>query len=180
MKDRKLASRYAGALLSVFPDPTQAEQTDQFLTELGRSMAESEELRDILLDPANPKTDRIAVLHAMAERRGMPRQVLNFLSTIIDHNRGGAIPAIAEVFHEEREKAMGIVPAEITTAAPLSDPLKERAQSTVEKLTGKKVRLTCQVEPDLLGGAVTKIGSKVYDGSLRSQLDKLRRRMSQE
>jgi F-type H+-transporting ATPase subunit delta len=148
--------------------------------ELGRSMAESEELRDILLDPANPRTARIAVLHAMAEKRGMPRQVLNFLSTIIDHNRGGAIPAIAEVFHEEREKAMGILPAEITTAAPLSDPLKERARNTVEKLTGKKVRLTCQVEPDLLGGAVTKIGSKVYDGSLRSQLDKLRRRMSQE
>jgi F-type H+-transporting ATPase subunit delta len=180
MKDRKLASRYAGALLSVFPDPAQAEPTDQFLTEIGRAMHESEELRDILLDPAHPRTARIAVLHAMAERRGMPRQVLNFLSTIIDHNRGSAIPAIAEVFHEERERAMGIVPAEITTAAPLSDPLKERAQNTVEKLTGKKVRLTCQVEPGLLGGAVTKIGSKVYDGSLRSQLDKLRRRMSEE
>jgi F-type H+-transporting ATPase subunit delta len=180
MKDRKLASRYAGALLSVFPDPTQAEKTDRFLTEVGQAMEQSEELRDILLDPAHPRAARISVLHAMAEKRGMPRQVFNFLSTIIDHNRGGAIPAIAEVFHEERERAMGIVPAEITTATPLSEPLRERAQSTIEKLAGKKVRLTCQVEPELLGGAITKIGSRVYDGSLRSQLGRLRRRMSQE
>ena len=50
----------------------------------------------------------------------------------------------------------------------------------MEKLTGKKVRMTYEVEPELLGGAVTKIGSKVYDGSLRNQLDKLRRRMAQE
>ena len=180
MKDRKLASRYAGALLSVFPDPSQAEAADHFLTEVSRAMAEMEELRDILLDPAHSRTSRKAVLHAMADERDMPRQVQNFLSAIIDHNRAGAIPAIAEVFHEEREKAMGIVPAEITTASPLSDPLKVRAQSTLEKLTGKKVRLTCEVEPALLGGAVTKIGSKVYDGSLRNQLDQLRRRMAQE
>jgi F-type H+-transporting ATPase subunit delta len=180
MKDRKLASRYAGALLSVFPEPSQAEPVDRFLTDLSRAMAESEELRDILLDPAYPRTARKAVLHAMADERGLPRQVLNFLGAIIDHNRAGAIPAIAGVFHEEMEKAMGIVPAEITTATPLSDPLKERARGTIEKLTGKKVRLSCQVEPGLLGGAVTRIGSKVYDGSLKSQLDKLRRRMSQE
>jgi F-type H+-transporting ATPase subunit delta len=180
MKDRKLASRYAGALLSVFPDPSQAEPADTFLKDVSRAMAESEELRDLLLDPAYSRTSRKGVLHAMADGRGLPKQVHNFLSAIIDHNRAGAIPAIAAVFHEEREKAMGIVPAEITTAAPLSDPLKERALGTLEKLTGKKVRLTCQVEPDLLGGAVTKIGSKVYDGSLRNQLDKLRRRMAQE
>jgi F-type H+-transporting ATPase subunit delta len=143
-------------------------------------MSASDELRDILLDPAYSRTSRKAVLHTMADERGLPRQVHNFLSTIIDHNRADALPAIAEVFHEEREKAMGVVPAEITTAAPLDGPLKERAQGTIEKMTGKKVRLTCQVEPGLLGGAVTKIGSKVYDGSLKCQLDKLRRRMSQE
>jgi len=180
MKDRKLASRYAGAFLSVFPEPSQAESADQFLSEVSRAMADSEELRDILLDPAYSRPSRKAVLHALAEGRGMPRQVINLLSTIIDHNRAGALPAIAELFHEEREKAMGIVPAEIATASPLSDPLKKSAQRTLEKLTGKRVRLTCEVKPELLGGAVTKIGSKVYDGSLRNQLDKLRRRMSQE
>ena len=180
MQDRKLASRYAGALLSVFPDPSQAESADHFLTQVSRAMAESGELRDILFDPAYSRTARKAILHALGEERGMPHQVHNFLSAIIDHNRASVIPAIAEVFHEEREKAMGIVPAEITTASPLSEQLQARAQSTMEKLTGKKVRLTCEVEPELLGGAVTKIGSKVYDGSLRNQLDKLRRRMSQE
>jgi F-type H+-transporting ATPase subunit delta len=180
MKDRKLASRYAGALLSVFPEASQAEPADHFLTDVSRAMAESEELRDILLDPAYSRTSRKAVLHELADKHSMPHQVHNFLSVIIDHNRAGAIPAIAAVFHEEREKALGIVPAEITTASPLSETLLARAQSTMEKMTGKQVRLTCQVEPDLLGGAVTKIGSKVYDGSLRNQLEKLRRRMAQE
>ena len=180
MRDRKLASRYAGALLSVLPDPAQAESTDQFLTALGDAMLEAGEFRDVMLDPAFPRSSRKAVLRELAERHGLPDQVGNFVATLVDNNRVGALPVIAEVFHEAREEAMGVVPAEMTTAKPLEAEQRQRAQAVLEKLTGRKVRLDCRVEPDVLGGAVTKIGSKVYDGSLRSHLIELRRRMAQE
>jgi len=180
MRDRKLASRYAGALLSVLPDPDQAERTDEFLMALRDVMQEPGEFRDVMLDPAFSRDSRKAVLGELVERHGLPRQVGNFMDTLIDNNRVGALPVIAEVFHEAREEAMGVVPAELTTAQPLEAELRRRAQAALERLTGRKVRLDCRVEPDMLGGAVTKIGSKVYDGSLRSQLVELRRRMAQE
>jgi len=180
MRDRKLASRYAGALLSVFPDPSQAESTDQFLVALAQAMERSDEFRDLLLDPAFPRSKRKAVLQALVEERGLPRQVSNFLGTLVDNNRVGALRTIAGVFHEYREEAQGIVPAEVTTAMPLDDGMRERTKNAIEKMMGRKIRLDCKVEPDLIGGAVTKIGSKIYDGSLRSHLIELRRRMAQE
>jgi F-type H+-transporting ATPase subunit delta len=180
MRDRKLASRYAGALLSVFHDPTQAESTDDFLTALSRVMDESAKFRDLMLDPAFPQSKRKTVLKTLVDERGLPGQLSNFLVTLVDNNRIGALPTIARVFHELREEALGIVPAEITTATPLDEGLRDRTKNTIEKMMGRKVRLDCKVEPELIGGAVTKIGSKVYDGSLRSQINELRRRMGQE
>lgn len=180
MKDRKLASRYAGALLSVLPDVQQAERTDQFLTALAETFQSSAEFRGVMLDPAFPRSSRKAILTTLAREHALPVLVSNFLQTLVDNNRMAALPSIAVVYHELREEALGIVPAEITTATPLEETMRTRAQAALEKMTGQKVRLSCRVEPDLLGGAVTKIGSKVYDGSLRSQLSELRRRMAQE
>jgi len=180
MKDRKLASRYAQALLSVLTDPTAAASADRFLDALARSMQESPETRDLLLDPAISRKARTAALRELCAEKGQPHEMGNFFATLIDHRRMAALPTIAQVYHEERETALGIVPAHITTAEPLSTDLQARARDTLQKLTGCDVRLDCQVDPQVLGGAVTRIGSTVYDGSLRTQLRQLRRDMIQE
>ena len=180
MKDRKLAVRYARALLSAFPDPAKSEAADTFLMALRQAMTDSADLRAMLVDPAVPRATRIELLRRMVEQSGLPNELGNFLATLVDNNRTAALPSIAEVFHELREEAMGVVPAEITTAEPLGEELRQRARESMEKLTGRQVRLTCKVDAALLGGAVTRIGSTVYDGSLRNQLTRLRRRMSQE
>jgi F-type H+-transporting ATPase subunit delta len=180
MKDRKLATRYARALLASLPNERMAEDADRFLTAVREALDESEEFRELLLDPAVPRGTREAVLRSLAQESAMPPQVSNFLATVVDHNRGASLASIARVFHEEREAAMGVVPAEIATAWPLSEDLKRRTLETLEKMTGRKVRLTTRIEPGILGGAVTRIGSKVYDGSLRTQLAQLRRRLTQE
>ncbi len=180
MKDRKLASRYARALLASLPDPASAEAADRLLDAIRVALDQSPEFRDLLRDPAVPTATRREVLQTLARRADMPVQVANFLATIVDHNRLAALGSIAEVYHEERERAAGIVSAEIVTASPLADDLKQRTQRALEQITGRKVRLTASLDPALLGGAVTKVGSVVYDGSLRSQLDRLRRRMAQE
>ena len=180
MKDRKLAVRYARALFAAYPDPAQNEPVSRFLINLGESIGGSRELRDRLLDPAVARPKRAAVLTGLAQRAGLPQGVSNFLTTLVNNNRVAALPAIAAVFEEMREQALGIAPAEITTATPLTDDQRHRAANAIQKLTGLDVRLTCKVEPEMIGGAVTRIGSTVYDGSLRTQLQQLRRRMAEE
>jgi F-type H+-transporting ATPase subunit delta len=153
---------------------------DRFLTVIRESLDESPDFRDLLFDPAVPKSTRKQVLRTLAERAEMPQQVANFLATVVDHNRATSLASIAEVFHSEREAAAGIVPAEVTTAWPLTNDLKERTLRALEQMTGRKVRLAANIDPSILGGAVTKVGSTVYDGSLKTQLEQLRRKMTQE
>ena len=180
MRDRKLASRYARALLASLPDKHAAEDADHFLAAIREALAESPEFRDLMHNPAVPKSTREEILRSLAKESGMPQQVGNFLATVVDHSRSSSLASIAEVFHEEREAAAGVVPAEITTAWPLTEELKQRTLRALRSMTGREIRLTTKLEPAILGGAVTKIGSKIYDGSLRTQLAQLRRRMSQE
>jgi F-type H+-transporting ATPase subunit delta len=180
MKDRKLATRYARALLDSLPNESEAERAGSFLAALRAALEESADLRGLLFDPAVPRATRKGALRSLAEQAAVPRQVANFLETVVDHNRTAALPSIAEVFHERREERIGVVPAVLTTAWPLPDELKQRTLRAIETMTGRRVRLNVEVDPNLIGGAVTRIGSEIHDGSLRTQLAQLRRRMLEE
>ncbi len=180
MKDRKLASRYARAMFDALPDPAARDKVDGFLTALGESIRQSPDLRDFLLDPAVAREDRKKLLSTLAERQAMPAEVQRFLHLVIEQGRAEVLPSIGAAYHEIFEDSMGIVAAEITTATPLSEEMRQRAQAALEKMTSKRVRLQCSIEPELIGGAVTRVGSTIYDGSLRTQLESLRRQMSEE
>jgi F-type H+-transporting ATPase subunit delta len=180
MKNRRLALRYAQALLDALGEPGAQERADTFLATLGNAMQISGDLRDLLLDPAVPRSSRAKALGALADQQGAPPQMRRFLAMVVDHGRTPALPEIAEVFHELREKALGIVPATLTTAAPIDESLKSRARDALESLTGHRINLSFDVEPSLIGGAVAQVGSQVYDGSLRTQLGRMRRKMVQE
>ncbi|MDH3627203.1 MAG: ATP synthase F1 subunit delta [Acidobacteriota bacterium] len=180
MKDRKLAVRYARALLSVLTEPAEAQSADQFLQGLSQAWDTTPAFRAILLDPAYSQQERSDALLGMAKAAGLSDRIQNFLRTLIENNRAGSISSIAQVYHEELEARMGIVPAEITTAAPMDESMRQQAQRSVQQATGHQVRLTCKVDADLLGGAITRVGTTIYDGSLRTQLDQLRHQMIQE
>ena len=179
MRDRKLATRYARALLATL-EADQAENVDAFLSALAHAIATSRDLRDVLLNPAVPRAARINVLVTLAKQHAMPAEVGSFMRVVVNHGRARNLTEIAVAFGEAREESVGIVPVELQTAAPLPQDLQNRARSILERLTGKKVRLQFRVDPARLGGAVARIGWKVYDGSLRTQLDILRRRMAAE
>jgi F-type H+-transporting ATPase subunit delta len=179
MKDRSLATRYARALLAALP-ADRAEEADEFLRALAEGLRSSAEFRDLLLDPAVQRSARTEALVDLARRNDQAPQLVNFLRTLVDNNRAAALPAIAEVFREERERAAGIQAAEITSAAPLGEELERRARLALERATGKRIRLSVRVDPALIGGAVTRVGSRVYDGSLRTQLGRMRQKMTQE
>lgn len=179
MKDRKLATRYARALLSVLLDTPAAAAADSFLTSLARGMETSLELRIALLNPAFPRPVRRKALETLADHAGAGPVVGKFLAVIVEHRRVADIPAIAAAFHEAREAAAGVVPATITTARPIETDLQTRVSGSLERITGRQVKATWVVDESLVGGVVSRIGSKVYDGSVKTQLAALRRRMAE-
>lgn len=180
MTDRKLATRYARALLGALPDAAAQNLADEFLTALAASTRENPELRRFLLDPACPPSSKKIVLETLGKDRGVPERVLKFVGLLVDNSRLASLPSIAEVFHREREAGQGEVSATLTTAVPLTPELQARANGALARLSGRKVNLKVEIDPALLGGAVAQIGSMVYDGSLKTQLVRLRRTMGEE
>jgi len=180
MRDRKLATRYARALLGALASPAEQNLADEFLTALAKSMTQDAELRGFFLDPASPASAKKSLLTTLCAARNIPDRVKTFLEMIVENARLGSLPSIAEVFHLEREAGQGMVSATLTAAAPLTPELKDRAVFALEQLSGRKVNLTIEVDPGLLGGAVAQLGSTVYDGSLKTQLARLRRTMGEE
>ncbi len=180
MRDRKLASRYARALLTVVREPAQREAIDQFLRSLASAVASEADLHAALFDPSVPRAVRKKALRFLAEAARVPEPAANFLATLVDRNRLGALGPIAEVFHELCENEAGIVPARITTATPLGTDLLDRVRAALETLMGSRIRLESTVEPAILGGAVTRVGTYVYDGSLRTHLERLKTQMAQD
>lgn len=180
MKDRKLATRYARALLAALPNASDQDIADSFLKALADGVSASAELRSFLLDPATSAGAKKSVLDQLASDRGVPDRVKTFLRLLADNGRLAQLPSISEVFRVEREAGQGTVSATLASAAPLSPELATRAAAALGKLTGRKVSLTIEVDPGLLGGAVAQIGSVVYDGSLKTQLARLRRVMGEE
>ena len=180
MRDRKLATRYARALLGALPDASSQDQADAFLTSLADAMRSNPELRGFLLDPANAAGAKQSMLATLGSARQVPARVITFLEVVLGHGRIAQLPSIADVFHDEREAAQGTITATLTTAAPMSPAMESRASAALEKLAGRKVNLKTQIDPALLGGAVATVGSMVYDGSLKTQLARLRRTMGED
>ena len=173
-----VALRYAQA----FADVTKSRQLDIVSVELQLAnfkdtLAESHELRVVLMDPSIARTQKLKVLNALAERLGMSAETRNFLAVIIDHQRLDELNDILTEYHAIADEQSGMVEAEITSARSLSSEDRAELESQVEKLAGGRVRTTYRQDASLLGGAVVRIGSTVYDGSLRAQFEQLKQRL---
>jgi F-type H+-transporting ATPase subunit delta len=180
LKDTKLATRYARALHAALRDPKENESAERFLTTLAAAIEESPELRSTLRNPAVRRAAKKDALYALAIRAGAGEFVGRFLRVIVDNRRIRDLSDIAAAYHAEREKAQGILPVTLTSAAPLAADMVAKVRTSLERLTGRTIRLSSNVDPSLLGGVVTRVGSTVYDGSLRTQLADLRRCMVEE
>lgn len=138
----------------------------------------SRELREFLLNPALPHEDKVKVLDAVASRVGLDKPVRNFVAVLMDHGRLESLREIAAEFSTIADEANGIAEAEITTAKPLTEEEKQLLGGKAGQLAGSRVRVTWQQDATLLGGAVIKLGSQVYDGSVRGQLQQLKRHLA--
>ncbi len=174
-----IASRYARALVEVVLEQRLATgQVMQELQRLREILDSSEELRRVWENPAIPAAQKRAVLDGVAAREGFCRPVRNFAAVLIDHRRIGQLQQIVALFEHELDIRLGLAEAEVTSCRELSADEKAALEERLEGLTGKKVRARYATDRGLLGGAVVKLGSTIYDGSVRGQLQKMKQQLS--
>jgi len=176
-----VANRYAHALVDIVMasgSPLKPEDALTQLRDVEALIQESQELRTALLTPAIQNSRKRAVMADLLAKIGGSPLIRNFVYVVIDHRRIGIIEEIREAFELQLDERMGFVRAEVSSAAPLDAPLSAGLESELSKLTGKRMRLRFDVDPELLGGVVARIGSTVYDGSVRGELRELRRKMA--
>jgi F-type H+-transporting ATPase subunit delta len=168
--------RYAHA----FADVAVAQHLDaatalRQMKDFAGTLSGSKELREVLEDPSIPAEQKLAVIDAMAERMGLMREVRNFLALIVDHQRLDALNEIIAEYDRLADAEQGIIEAEVTSAHELHGDDRAALEASVSRLSGGgRVRVHYLQDAALLGGAVVKIGSTVYDGSLRAQLEQMK------
>ena len=177
---KAMAERYAGALVDVALENNQAEQIKRELSSFAALVRESPELHAFLANPAIARAAKHAAIAQLVARMGARSTLRNYLFVIVDHRRAGMLAEIEEAFARILDARRGITQAEVASAADLSK--EERAELSVAlgKLTGQNVQAQFATDAGLIGGAVVRIGSMVYDGSVRARLERLRARMISE
>jgi len=128
-------------------------------------------------DPSNSQEDKRGAIETLARRAKLSEVVRSFLLVLVANRRLGALGAIRDCFEAITDERLGIVKAETTTAVPMSAAELKRLRESLETMTGRTVRITHRVDPAVLGGARTRIGSRVYDGTLKHHLAVLRDRL---
>ncbi len=177
-----VAARYARALIDVvFDARAGAGASDSARAQLGSFRAvwqSSAELRKVLSNPAVPSPKKRAIIERLAEPLALSSTVQNFLFVLIDHKRMGMLPEVLDSFEAMIDEREGVVRAGVTSAVLLPPDERTLIESSLHALTGKKVRAEFEVDPALIGGVLTRIGSTIYDGSVREQLRQMRERLS--
>ena len=155
-----------------------AETASSQLAQFGELLAASPELRGTLISPAVPAAKKRAVVSRLAGSLGLHRLLKSFLFVVIDHRRTPLFAEIQEAFQAQMDELNGVVRAEVAAAAAMGEGQQSQLTARLEALTARKVICSYKVEPALLGGAMVRMGSTRYDGSVRGQLEALRRRFS--
>lgn len=174
-----VAGRYARAFAEVVVesrmDPAQAMQELSDVVELLNS---SPELRNVLQNPAVAHKQKLGLVDAIMGRMGGSKMLRNFLAVLIDARRIREINEIAEQFKHELNQRLGIAEARISAIRELTAEEKLLLEKKVAAMTGKVVRATYSRDMSLLGGAVVRVGSTIYDGSIRGQLQRIKQQIT--
>ncbi len=170
----RYARAFADVVLDTRLDPAEAEQQ---LNDFASTFAGSKDLREVLLNPSIPTGKRVSILDAVNRRIGCGPKVRNFLAVLISHERLAALDEVIEEFRLEMNRRLSISDAEVVTARPLEDQERAKLERDVAGLAGTRVNATFRQDKSLIGGAIVRIGSTIYDGSVRGRLERLKERL---
>ena len=179
MSTRASAARYAKALFDVALAESSPEQVEKELVAFADLVRTHEDLRQVLESPAIPAARKKAIAAQLLDRLQPSGPVRKLLLLLADRDRFDLLTDLVAVYHERVMEHLKVVQAEVTTAAPLPADQAAQMQQRLGTMIGRTVTLTTKVDPALIGGMVTRIGSTVYDGSVANQLAALRQRLTQ-
>lgn len=175
-----VAQRYAAALADVAMEHKSADAVKRDLATFIELFYSTPDLRNALDSPAVNREVKNKVIATIAARAGWNVAVRNFVSLVVDHRRTEILREIERVFSEELNRRLGIEDAEVTSARALTAEEKKELTNALELRRGKKIEARFRESEGLLAGAVVRLGSTVYDGSVREQLNRLRQQLESE
>lgn len=174
MRSGGLSRRYAKALADVAAEQQALEAVGRDLHTVVETMQQTREATAFFASPAIPLSDKRRVLQAIAAGVGVKPLSASFLNLVLEKRRLPHLGEIALAYEELIDERLGRGKATVTSAVPLSEPIIHGLKERLRTVTGKEIYLETRVDPAIVGGFVAQIGSTIYDGSLRTQLKKVR------
>jgi F-type H+-transporting ATPase subunit delta len=176
-----VASRYAEALADVAQAHKNEFGVKRDLGAFAEVFLSSADLRNFLASPAAGREAKQKVIDEIAARMDLAPEVRNFLFVLVDNGRTGALAEIQQAFGEELNARLGIAEAEVTSSRGLSAAEKDELTAALVRKTGKKkIEARYAEDKTLLGGVRVRVGSTVYDGTVRERLNRLREQLEAE
>lgn len=177
---KNVAHIYAAALADVAVEQRSSETLKKELAAFAGMFTASADLRNFLETPAVDRAGKQKVIEALVARVGASQELRNFLFVIVENQRAALLPEITRAFEAELLDRLGKAEAEVTSTHELTAEQKGELDKALEGLTGKKIEARYRVDAALLGGTLVRIGSTIYDGSVRAQLERLGARLAAE
>jgi F-type H+-transporting ATPase subunit delta len=172
-----LARRYAVALADVVIARGEAQEVREELSSWDAMTQSNPQLSEVFRHPTIPYEQKRGVLNELIQHARVRPTTANFLQVLLQNHRLADLAEINRQFEQELDRRAGVVTAEVTTALAIAPEAQEALRVRLSQLTGSEVRLQFAVDDALIGGVVTRIGSTLYDGSVRGQLQQIKQRM---
>jgi F-type H+-transporting ATPase subunit delta len=179
MPSRASATRYARALFDVALKESDPVQIGRDLASFADLMSSNAELHGALTNPAVPAAAKRQIASTLATRLSIAAPAHKLLLLLADRDRLAVVPDLLSIYRERLMEHQQVVRADVTTAAPLTADRAAQLQQQLADITGRTVDMTTSVDPSIIGGVVTRIGGTVYDGSIATQLAKLRQTLAE-
>ena len=173
-----MARRYATALADVVMARGEARQVQEELSVWEEMINSNAQLLEVFRNPTVPYEQKRKVLTTLIKRTRVRQTTANFLQVLLQNQRLAELGEVNRRFAQVLDERAGVVSAEVTTARPIASSSQETLRAKLAQLTGQQVRLDFKTDEDLIGGMVTRIGSTIYDGSVRSQLQQVKERLA--
>jgi F-type H+-transporting ATPase subunit delta len=169
-----LAKRYAKALLTLGREDGNYEKYGEELDQFVTFWEETPEFADAASNPLYAKENRQVICGAVVEKMGMSPVFKSLLNLMLEKNRLPIIPEVRSFYQKLLDEMANISRAKVTSATPLSEEAVASIKASLEKTTGRSIFVETEVDPELIGGVVARVGDLVLDGSVRSQLTNIK------
>ena len=173
-----IANRYARALADITIERDESRRVLSELESLQKTLSENQDLVDFIESPVVTIDRKREVVQQLLREKDLSGTTTNFLNLLLENYRLHRLELMLKSFERELDHRAGIVSAEVTTARPISEAEQNGLRERLRTAPGQEVRLRFATDPDVIGGVVTRIGSTVYDGSIRTQLAQIKEQLA--